>query len=331
MKIQFSYLACLAIILNGSFLFAFNRDMLCVDFDTSLGKGDRYMNKYFRKLQDVHINAPESSYWKYLLPHSGIELFNLCKKMYRDHSPCLAVGEQQNKIPRIFHQIWVGGKPFPEKYKKWQKSWQSAPGWTYKLWNDEDAEKFVLENKELYYAEKNMGVRADIFRAEILCRFGGVYIDTDFECLQPEIFDLFNKAYDFYTGLQPLDARGFQIANGLIGSIPEHPILRAYIDHLKEQNPVTNNGFSKKHGNIVKRGPGLFSQMILLHCNKKHRDIVLPPTFFYPVACYQFPKGELSNYSDEMQEEIKKDSCKPESAAIHWWESSWDSAEAWIE
>ena len=33
--------------------------------------------------------------------------------------------------------------------------------------------------------QKILGEKSDIFRYEILYRFGGVYVDTDFECIKP--------------------------------------------------------------------------------------------------------------------------------------------------
>ena len=104
----------------------------------------------------------------------------------------------------------------------------------------------------MYYSEKNIGARADILRMEILYREGGLYIDTDFECLQPEIFDIFNRCYDFYSGITPLDGQAYLIANGLIASIPGHPILRAYIKERRHLvTPKTCTG-------IVMKGPVSF-------------------------------------------------------------------------
>ncbi len=48
----------------------------------------------------------------------------------------------QVRIPKIIHQIWIGS-PLPQKYYRWQKSWQKYhPDWEYKLWTERDIEKF---------------------------------------------------------------------------------------------------------------------------------------------------------------------------------------------
>ncbi len=328
MKLLFNLGVYFLLILNFANTDAFNRAVMAVDFDRSMGKDDPYMNKFYRKMQK-RMTSPNDSFWKYIRPYSGIDLVNLCKKMYQENSPAADSISENYRIPPIIHQIWVGGKPFPEKYKKWQKTWQSLPGWEYKLWTDKDAEEFGLENKELYFKEQNAGIRADIFRAEILHRYGGVYLDTDFECLEPEIFNLLHKKYDFYAGIQPVDISEFQIGNGIIGSIRSHPILKGYIDSLKEATPLSDSkGFV---GNVINRGPGLFSKMILLHANKGFCDLVLPPTFFYALSplIYGNLYTDLPN-SEERFEKLKQATRRPESAAIHWWEGSWDKPEAWV-
>ena len=225
------------------------------------------------------------------------------------------------RIPRIFHQIWIGPKPFPKEYEAWQKGWQSIPGWEYKLWTDEDVEKLDLYNKETYYGEKNLGSRANILRIEILYRYGGIYIDTDFEVYKPEMFDFLSNAYDFFCGFHPLDSvylhQVFAFNNAIIGSIPGHPILKALLEKRK---------LFKPNGDVVQKGPGLLTVTVLENADKGYRDIIFPPTFFYPIGNAQMhiERYKELNTIEEKIAQAKKDSCKPETIAIHWWDGSWD-------
>ena len=50
--------------------------------------------------------------------------------------------------------------------------------------NHTDVKSIILKNKKAYSLAKNWGMKSDILRYEILQKFGGVYIDTDYECLQ---------------------------------------------------------------------------------------------------------------------------------------------------
>ena len=66
-------------------------------------------------------------------------------------------------------------------------------------------------------------MKSDIARYEIIYRYGGVYIDTDFECLRP--LDFLHYIYDFYTGIQPLDSAYLQLGIGILAAAPAHPYL----------------------------------------------------------------------------------------------------------
>ena len=41
------------------------------------------------------------------------------------------------RIPRLFHQIWVGPDPFPEEYAALQQTWRTHnPDWELRFWRD---------------------------------------------------------------------------------------------------------------------------------------------------------------------------------------------------
>lgn len=290
-----------------------------VDFDTSMGMNDLYLHEFYKKL--IKALPRRSDAWFRYVPF-GVDknnIFSAIKNNYNGNKISLPA-LSNNRIPRTFHQIWVGSKPFPEKYKIWQKTWQSIPGWTYRLWTDKDVENYPLINRDAYYKEKNLGARADILRIEILYNEGGVYVDTDFECIKPEMFDVLNKTYDFYCGLHPLDCKSFFINNAIIGSIPKHPILKACIDQL----PHIGHG-DRPNVQVVLKGPGLISAMTFKHMNKGYRDMVFPSSFFYPLGVYQMRKKpyEYLPFNNATLEKVKKDLIRPETIAIHWWDGSW--------
>ena len=145
-------------------------------------------------------------------------------------------------IPKIIHQIWLG-TPLPVRYQQFQATWKKFhPDWEYRLWTDADVEDFHMINRKAFDKSVNYAERANIFRYEILDRFGGLYVDTDFECLQP--FDLVHSFYEFYTGMATVD-RITLINNGLIASIPGHPILKACIANLNKKDYLDFATFSR--------------------------------------------------------------------------------------
>lgn len=91
-------------------------------------------------------------------------------------------------IPRIIHQIWFGSE-VPSELQFYAATWKyHHEHWVYQLWTE--ANLFELRNQTLFdsaeeIAPNNVGqFRADLARYEILHRFGGVYVDMDFECVR---------------------------------------------------------------------------------------------------------------------------------------------------
>jgi len=170
------------------------------------------------------------------------------------------------RIPRIFHQIWVGPEPLPAEFVPYQRTWLTYnPGWKLRLWTEENLPP-DLERREAYEKLRVPAERADILRVELLWRFGGVYIDTDFECLRPlegllqdvECFvGYFNKS---------------RINNAIIGSVPRHPLLgRA----LREMRPREYWGYDK-----AAAGPLFLNRLVTQYPEVK----IFAPQLFYPVT-----------------------------------------------
>jgi mannosyltransferase OCH1-like enzyme len=305
------------------------------DFDRSLGKGDPYFDKYYRQCF-ASLKEP-STKWGSLEASSSKELYDLinaCRRIYESNKVDTSSVTGTTRIPLIVHQIWLGS-PFPEKYKHWQKTWQSIPGWKYKLWTDEDIKKLKLVNKDLYEMSKNYGQRSDIARVEILNTFGGLYVDVDFECVNPQFFTMLNKAYDFYAGIEPLDVHKFSINNALMASVPGHPILNGYIKDVRSRwhTPVvtqkrkkTQQGVPFSKQIVGMTGPVFFTSIVKKYVGTGYKDIVLPPTFFYPLARHY--RQFLGKHVPEKK--LKKAILKPESVAIHWWGGSWKQPAAFI-
>jgi hypothetical protein len=70
-------------------------------------------------------------------------------------------------------------------------------------------------------------LRGDLLRYEILERFGGVYVDADFECLRP--IDGLLKGIDCFCAWEIQDR---WINNAIIGSVPAHPFIERLIRGL---------------------------------------------------------------------------------------------------
>lgn len=214
---------------------------------------------------------------------------------------------EEPRIPKIIHQIWVGS-PLPEKYKALQETWKkNHPDWQYILWTDKELNALDFINKDKYNAATNMGEKSDIARYELLYRYGGIYIDTDFECLLP--FDILHHTCDFYAGLD--SSKEVNIFNGLIAGKAGHPILKKCVESLRL---ITQNSTSI-YEIIEKTGPRFFTRCIKESLSSiTGRSVIFPSTYFYP-----WPGGaRAQNSRTEIEQWFK-----PESFAVHHWHCSW--------
>lgn len=129
------------------------------------------------------------------------------------------------KIPHVLHYCWFGRKPKPKFVIQCMLSWRKyLPDWEIKEWNEENFDiyqsKYTLE---AYQAGKFAFV-ADYVRFYVLCKYGGVYIDTDVEFLKP-IPDAILK-HQAFSGVESTN----QVAPGLIfGAVKNHPFVQEMV------------------------------------------------------------------------------------------------------
>jgi len=236
------------------------------------------------------------------------ERWIVAKRLYQDNYQLLNTKDTpEYRIPKLIHQIWLGGK-FPEGYKNWQKSWkQLHPGWEYVLWTDSAVSQMALVNQVAFRETTNLGARSDILRYEILLKYGGLYVDTDFECLQS--FDLLHRICDFYTGIP--HGKEILLNNALIAAAPGHPVIDTCVQSicptLTSQDPdhVMNT-----------TGPQFFTECFFRSYLTNPAIVVFPATYFYP-----FP-GHLRNLRHK-NKLAALTYIRPESYAIHYWDVSW--------
>lgn len=237
-----------------------------------------------------------------VLKYDGRILLSMGRSLYNQYNPNVLKPCEVPTIPKIIHQIWIGG-PIPDVFKKYMKTWQDMhPDWQYIVWTDEKIkELFPLYNQAFFDQADGMGVKSDLLKWEIVYRFGGVYADVDHECLQS--FDLFHHTYDFYTALQPFDANFIQLGASLFAARPGHPILKHCIETIKDD--WHHKGAPKKSG------PVHFSKSFMHMAGKQgNHDIVLPAFYFYPLG--------------STETVLKKTEWLHKGAyAVHHWAKSW--------
>jgi mannosyltransferase OCH1-like enzyme len=207
-------------------------------------------------------------------------------------------------IPKLIHQIWLGSK-VPKKYDKWRDSWKIFnPDYVYKLWSEDDILDLGLKNEAAFLGSTNLGVKSDIARYEILHKLGGIYVDTDFECLRS--FETLRCSSSFFAG-QGFDYKP-HIFNGILGATPGHKFYDLMINAVREpvlsQDPMD-----------VLRSVGVFKFTEIFFNNFNEMDegsVIFPSDYFYPWPNYL-------RYNSKNRYKYVTNS----SFAIHHWEVSW--------
>lgn len=291
---------------------------------------------------DFDLSMDKQNYPQVFEQKIAAPMYNFFKKFFNTHFVYQVDEAAQIKIPTLFHYIWLGGA-VPEEYAHFRESWfVYHPDWIFIFWTDSpanydfgecvltsfdeveqlladkpapgtrivvDVNNLKFKNNVFFNKAQNFGERSDILKWEVVYRFGGVYIDVDFESLRS--LDQLNYQYDFYTALQPLDTGGVQLGAALFAACPHHPILKACVEGIKNNQHIPQV--------VIKTGPLHFTVSLLNSINDGEGEFinqVFPASYFYPCSYEQ--RG--------MAQEVWR---KPESYAIHHWAGSWLKPEGW--
>lgn len=197
---------------------------------------------------------------------------------------------------RTFHQYWTGA-PMPAAFSEFAAGWRRLhPDWEYRLWSDGDLPS--LRNRDLFDRAEELcpgfegQLRSDVVRYELLLEYGGVWIDTDFQCLQP-IDDLLGDVSCFAAW----ELQDQVVNNAILGCEPGD----CFMEQLVADLPASVlSGKSIRPSKIS--GPHYLTAQ---YRKLPEALTVFPQAWFYAVAC------------DEL--ERLHDPPAPEERARHMW------------
>ena len=180
-------------------------------------------------------------------------------------------------IPKIIHHIWIGKKPFSDKFNQYKDSWHKQhPGWVFHFWTDDNLPEMPEEIADIVQEEKYLvSIRSDILRLYVLSVYGGVYSDTDIQCLKP--FDEFLR-FDFFTGYE---SDNF-LCNALIGCTKNNPVTNTLLSQcVKNINEYTIELANVNSLAVSATIPltDLISKINLVENNVR----IFEPNYFYPI------------------------------------------------
>ncbi|WP_051199838.1 glycosyltransferase family 32 protein [Butyrivibrio sp. FCS006] len=162
--------------------------------------------------------------------------------------------EEKPVIPKLIHAIWFSGDPMPELYLRCLESWKKyAPDYEIKIWNMETYKPDRCLFFEQAIEHKNWAFASDYARADLLYRYGGIYMDLDVEMLRPIDDLLYNDAYMSFESLDRIEC-----GSGM-GSRPGHPIIKEICEsyekrpYLKEDGTWDNSTCPVRYTQVIEK------------------------------------------------------------------------------
>jgi mannosyltransferase OCH1-like enzyme len=252
----------------------------------------------------------------------------LCEKLkdgYRfieDRFLALSKQSENMKIPRIIHQIYedpVGpSEPLLEFAETWKKY---HPTWEYRFWSKKEMKDFLVaefpEFIPIYKGYPFNVQRWDAIRYLILYKIGGLYVDFDYECLQP-LDALLNDAL-CCMGVEPMQhalrhGKSLVVGNALMASVPGHPYFEAIINDMMEGEKYST--LPKVSQVMQTTGPFMTTRLYEQYPNKEEITL-LPADLVTPFTVFEIRDIVTGLLTPYIVNKVEK--C----FAIHYFGSSW--------
>jgi len=151
------------------------------------------------------------------------------------------------------------------------ESWRHYhPDWTFVIWTLHNLPPMI--NHDQFHDSQNVGQKSDILRYEVLHAYGGLYVDTDFECLRS--IEPLVKDFDCFAA----EEEPGRLGNALIGCTSGHFLMRRVLRRLP-------NSILRYAGQWppAQTGPRLFTACVRESRGWNSGIKVFPTDLFYPL------------------------------------------------
>jgi mannosyltransferase OCH1-like enzyme len=234
---------------------------------------------------------------------------------------------QEDMIPKIIHQLWSAKEvPLPSFLKEWSKSWiKYNPTWQYEFWDDDRMDSFIRnffsEYIDIYYKFHYYVQRWDAIRYLILWKFGGMYVDFDYECLEPFEGILYGKECCFslepasngYPGFKKID---YNFNNALMACVPNHSFIQTIIREVFSPVESIYPASDKFHYVLSTTGPYLLINLYEKY-DRKDEIYLIPAELVSPFGIAEIKAIMAGIKNETFEEKLKK------AKAIHYFLGNW--------
>jgi mannosyltransferase OCH1-like enzyme len=171
----------------------------------------------------------------------------------------------------------------PAEFQGYGTTWEEHhPDWEMRLWTPSNLPP--LRHPDALQRARTATERSDVLRYEVLWHFGGVYVDTDFECLRP--LDPLLPGVEVFTARDP---RG-NIQNAILGAVSNHPLFERAVTEASQRAGSHEGAW---HPGIKPIGPRFFRELVV----DFPEVTVFESEKFYPYGPWETPRPS-NEYAD---------------------------------
>lgn len=207
---------------------------------------------------------------------------NTLQQLLAIHHPSLvALPEIKPLIPRMVHFIWVGDAPLPPAAQQNLRKWTELLGskWQVRLWTNADLTEETFDSDVLNKLDQAPHAiqKADILRYQIMARYGGWYLELDFQPFQSiEPIALLLHQEQLILCHEE-DHSEDKLSNRFFACSVGHPVMARLAKGVLTR-PLNTQSFSMAQI-VTQTGPVFFKAMLA-----DAKSVLLPRKLFYPIA-----------------------------------------------
>jgi len=204
--------------------------------------------------------------------------------IYTIDAPAKKINEGE-KIPKIIHEVWLGGGKKPPVGIRCEESWRKfCPDYKIMTWNESN---FDVETSCNYvkqaFQEKKWAFVSDYIRLKALYQFGGIYFDSDFE--------LYKNIDSFLSNSSFLCTESkYTVSTAILAAAPKAKWVRDLLDEYEVIQFINKDGSYNQLPN-TKRVQNYLERTYRYHWSNEPQGldvgfVVYPADYFSPLNCF---------------------------------------------